>query len=217
MNWESVFKYLLKFEPFSVLAAIVFSFIEYSIKIVPSGSGLPFKEFNEFFVLIAVLSANMLIIKVITKIWGNAQTKRDNQKYREIQNSENVQILWDFVDKLIPEDHQFVMELLLNENKPIYDTGSYSYDSLHGNTQLISKVLCRDPKKAEEMKSIVYKPNGEIFGYMDATVTEYRLTDSFYNNLKYSYYKYGKISFSNCEKDDLAKSGLKTSVKGNMK
>ncbi len=99
--------------------------------------------------------------------------KKESKKFKQKEESEAMENLWSYVDRLMDADRDLLQEFLENDNKPIERPGGwYAPDSLLSNSSL---VHCR----------VTYRDK--------MPVNQYVLEKSFYSSLKYSQLKYGRI------------------------
>ena len=123
----------------------------------------------------------------------------NKQQYQELE-SERLEKLWDFVDSLSPLDRSYLLKFIKNGNEPIevikssFDIGLLSNNSVIVSTEKNielgnNKNIALDEEDA--MKFHLHYNN--IFNDSQSFKL-FKLRDNFYELLKYSYDKYGKIS-----------------------
>lgn len=121
------------------------------------------------------------------------------QKEEEEHEKEMMEILWDYVDSLSPQDQCYLMEFLKTNNKPI-EMREIAPNGLLSDSD---NVACTEKKQASALdpsRKIEFEgdsmciPNGISFMEDEPPVKLYRLKDDFFNLLKCSYEKYHKIS-----------------------
>lgn len=118
-----------------------------------------------------------LVIQLVVYLHRTLSERRyyakEHKKYQDRDEREAMENLWSYVDELSENDRLILYSFIKNGNKTIEKPGGwYSPESLLSNDRI---VHCRT----------IYRGNTPI--------NQYILDDAFYNNLKYSYVKYGKI------------------------
>lgn len=130
-----------------------------------------------FFAAVGFLGITLIhyLYSKVTEIMVSVSNKRHRREMDKKREREGLQEMWDFIDSLSQEDREFIKTFLKNNNAPIVEYKNYAqfYHGIRNNTDL---VKCRDITDTD--------------GYMK---TQYVLSDSFYNNLKYSMENYGRI------------------------
>lgn len=224
MKWEDFVKYLIQFELIHFALAIVMSFVEYLLKIVPiiSNTGLE-PNIVGLFTLVATFAANLLIVKSLFKLltWiirkyshhKTLKREQDSQKQKiekeriVLENNESQKLeeeirrIWLWMDSLSNDNHTIVMLLFVSGNQPVQWIQTSDENSIFNSRQIYRNV-CRDRKKCEEITSKL------ALGYINETVYDYQLEDDVFELLKLSYKKYGKISNKNGEQKTLAENPL---------
>ncbi len=118
-----------------------------------------------------------LIIQLVVFLYNTVPEKlywkKQAKKREKNEENEAMENLWSYVDRLMDSDRAILYEFLENNNSPIEKSGGwYSPDSFLSNGRA---VHCR----------VVYRDH--------MPVNQYVLETSFYNSLKYSQTKYGRI------------------------
>ena len=146
-----------------------------------------------------------LLIECGVHICNSVKSKLKQKRSDELNEKEVLERLWNYVDSLSPQDRNYLFEFHRTGNQPIevrsnpYGTGLLSNRDIVVCTEKQQKCapeLNRNPELAEQ--SNFHRPN--IPYKTSPTSTKlYRLKDSFFELLKYSYDKYGKISHFDTE------------------
>lgn len=116
--------------------------------------------------------------------------------------------LWDYVDSLELQDRHYLSEFLKTDNQPIEVMGEAFGFGLLANRKI---VACTDKKqkcapalnrKVEFEGHLVFPPPDVPYMSYPAPTKLYRLKDDFFELLKHSYEKYGKISHFDMEEQE---------------
>lgn len=152
-----------------VISASIFAFTPDAFWLIER-----FSKLGYYFFCFGVL---FILIQFLMWIINNNKRKKELQEIDEIYKQKRMQIsqesLWDFVDSLCDEDIKYLKNFLKNKNVPIVVRGNqfYTYGRLFTSAYV---------KKQEG-----YDTNGHYVKYI--------LTSDFYELLKFSAEKYGKI------------------------
>lgn len=107
--------------------------------------------------------------------------------------AEQLEVLWGYVDSLIPLDKKYLFDFLKNKNKPIkVGIQLFTVGLLSDNRVVVStdKVFPSESVTNTDIDvKYTYNNHGKFKSYKLI-----KSRDDFYNLLKYSYDKYGKIS-----------------------
>lgn len=131
------------------------------------------------------------------------QQKDSIKKLEEIHKKQELEKLWRYVDELNSSDKQYLLEFIRNSNAAI-KVDNYSLDLcpsalLNDINVIISteeqNIIVDQIKRNNFSENIMVfaPPDGPMIGN-SIQFRQYKLKDDFYNLLKYSYEKYGKIS-----------------------
>lgn len=117
------------------------------------------------------------ILFIFRKISGHINSHQ-YQKYlneeMESRNKKALEKMWSFIDQLDNEDYKTLKKFLNTNNRPIYNKGNQYYSRLKLiDSSVVLKTQTDDPVLGKE---------------------KYRLKDEFFEALKYSQEKYGRIS-----------------------
>jgi hypothetical protein len=140
----------------------------------------------------------------------NKKRLSDELRKREADENEAeaIEQLWDYVDSLRLQDRHYLSEFLKTDNQPIEVMGEAFGSVLLANRNI---VACTDKKqkcapapnrKVESEGHLVFLPSDAPFISYPAPTKLYRLKDDFFELLKYSYDKYGKISHFDTEEQE---------------
>ena len=155
-------------------------------------------------------------VKHICTIVKNKATEKnkkrlsDEREKREAEKSAAKAIarLWDYVDSLIPQDRNYLMEFLKTGNQPIEVIGEAFGNRLLANRDIVAcmeqqqKCASTLNRKIEFDGRLVFPPLGITYMEHPSPTKLYRLKDDYFELLKYSYEKYGKISHFNMEEQE---------------
>ena len=137
----------------------------------------------------------------------NKKRLSDELRKREADENEAeaIEQLWDYVDSLGLRDRHYLSEFLKTDNQPIEVMGEALGFRLLANRNI---VACTDKKqkcvpapnrKVEFEGHLVFPPPDASYMAYSAPTKLYRLKDDFFELLKHSYEKYGKISHFDME------------------
>lgn len=125
------------------------------------------------------------------------------KKQEEIHKKKELEKLWHYVDELNSSDKQYLLEFIRNSNAAI-KVDNYSLNLcpsalLNDINVIISteeqNIIVDHIKRNNLSENImVFAPPDEPMIGNSIQFRQYKLKDDFYNLLKYSYEKYGKIS-----------------------
>lgn len=153
--------------------------------------------FCAFFVVSQIV---IKIFKAIAHVIHKSRIRSSEQERITKENRVALQQLWTLVDGMTPEDYDYLMQFIKSNNAPIEITGNTMY---LGDRLFNSKFVNVTTKAIkEERPSLSNNPLAKsghlvmpIEGVVFSTVTkQYKLKDDFYQILKYSYDKHGRIS-----------------------
>lgn len=140
----------------------------------------------------------------------NKKRLSDELRKREVDENEAeaIERLWDYVDSLGLQDRHYLSEFLKTDNQPIEVMGEAFGFRLLANRNI---VACTDKKqkcapapnqKVEFEEHLGFSPLGALHISYPAPTKLYRLKDDFFELLKHSYDKYGKISHFDTEEQE---------------
>ena len=137
----------------------------------------------------------------------NKRRLSDERKKREAEKDEAEAIaqLWDYVDSLTPQDRNFLIEFIKTGNQPIEVIGEAFGNRLLANRNIVA-CMERKKKNASTLSQkiefegrLVFPPQDIAYMERSSPTKLYRLKDDYFELLKYSYEKYGKISHFDME------------------
>lgn len=155
------------------------------------------EQVGQFFYGLLLFCICFLAVSLIKYIYLNIkhasyQKKSDKQHYRELE-AEQLEVLWGYVDSLSPLDKKYLFDFLKNKNKPIkVGIQLFTVGLLSDNRVVVStdKVISSESVINTDIDvKYTYNNHGKFKSYKLI-----KLREDFYNLLKYSYDKYGKIS-----------------------
>ena len=154
---------------------------------------LPFGEKNIYWALAVCMAVYLLIIGfvvyVFKKISGKASLSSYYAKERERRNKENLQELWNYVDKFSESDRSDLKKFLETNNTPISKNGHIlDYTSLYRTNWVVS-IEKRTPRTVTAIEA----RTGKEVQFQTYSTHLYKLREEVYQNLKYSMEKYGRI------------------------
>ncbi len=131
----------------------------------------------------------------------------DEMEKREAEKREAKKIagLWDYVDSLKPQDRHYLMEFLKTGNQPIEVMGEAFGNRLLANRSIVAcmeqqqECVSMLNRKIELGGRLVFPPQDITYMERSSPTKLYRLKDDYFELLKYSYEKYGKISHFDME------------------
>lgn len=189
-------KYLIRAILSGIIAVAVFLF-------TPEENWILEKLGKAVFVLF-ISGALFIIISFLVVCYDKIQKWKRRIGYKHaskisdaIREKEQVEKLWEDVDRMTPEDRALLLQFIKSNNAPYAENRSV-YRC--GNSLLTSEwVISADVYTGRELPCL--GPSGkpvenlpkELQTYKE-TVTQYKLRDDVFNFLKYSYEKYGRIS-----------------------
>jgi hypothetical protein len=195
-----VLKIFLEKHFIPTVIAIVIAFASYLI--LPENTYLVMKlNFGGF--LIFAFAVSFLLLQLIIntiQFFNSNKAKRETIKYQneqiERKNKEALEQLWSYVDSLSSNDFILLQKYLESANKPITKNANtfYSAGSLLASNYVHSRIVQEPREKTIECERII--TNGYQIPMKTFTEgkKEYILAESFYQLLKYSKEKYGRIS-----------------------
>lgn len=168
---------------------------------------------------VLIFCLGFLLIQSAKHIYTIAQNKvaeknkkrlSDELRKREADENEAeaTEQLWDYVDSLGLQDRYYLSEFLKTDNQPIEVMGEAFGFGLLANRNI---VACTDKKqkcapapnrKVEFEGHLVFPPPDAPYISYPAPTKLYRLKDDFFELLKHSYEKYGKISHFDTEEQE---------------
>ena len=200
--WESlgnVLKIFLEKHIYPTVIAVVAAIVtilflpENNIAILKIGKiGVGVLSFCLAFLLVELLIWCYIIIKKRLDNKKNQAYLEETSQFLELQNLEKI---WRQVDRMTPEDKELLMGFIKTNNTPIERSSAtyYAQGSLLSSDWVVSSV-----KNSYEEPVIVPEDKiGKIIPVRlseTVTVTQYKLKQSYFELLKYSLEKYGKIS-----------------------
>ncbi|HCT64743.1 MAG TPA: hypothetical protein DIC60_05685 [Lachnospiraceae bacterium] len=161
---------------------------------------------NEFLYYILVFCLVFLFVLSICKAYKTicskierSNAKEQHQQYVETEKRKVLEELWTFVDKLSIPNKQALFSFLRTNNTPIESSDTYASDSIFYNRDIMHETIARAIQEESFCPTTNRKNNGHIVipiehPIISIPVKKYRLNDSFFSLLKYSYGKYNRIS-----------------------
>ena len=161
---------------------------------------------NEMLYFVLVFCLVFLIVllicnayKTICSKFEQSKAKEQHQQYVETENRKALEIIWTFVDKLSIPDKQALFSFLRTNNTPIESRATYLGDSIFNNSNIMCETIVGSAQEELFRPILNHKNNGHIVipiehPIISIPVKKYRLNDSFFSLLKYSYEKYNRIS-----------------------
>ena len=138
--------------------------------------------------------------------------KRLSNELRKRESDENeaeaIEQLWNYVDSLGLQDRHYLTEFLKTDNQPIEVMGEAFGFGLLTNRNIVActekqqKCAPAANRKVEFDGHLVFPPSDMQYAAHHAPTKLYRLKDNFFELLKYSYEKYGKISHFDMEEQE---------------
>ncbi|OCL26282.1 hypothetical protein U472_09735 [Orenia metallireducens] len=153
-----------------------------------------------FYIFVFILAFLLIVlIEKVIEFFKKNSLKRANKIYQRKEKERNIKVrleqIWSYVDGLSNDDFLLLQKFIENGNKPIEKNANthYSSNSLL-SSQYVHNTIVAPPKN--EIKNgdgnMNYK---ELFMKANSSGKKlYVLEDSFYQLLKYSKEKYGRIS-----------------------
>lgn len=146
---------------------------------------------------VLIFCTTFLLIQCIKHIYASTknhvekkQKKRLDdelsEKKAKIREKERLEKLWDYVDSLSSKDKQYLVEFLKTGNKPILAIPNRFRDGLLNNNKYVART------ERYQNPTIAYSEEAKL----------YRLRDDFFEQLRYSYDKYGRISHFDMEEEN---------------
>lgn len=169
-----------------------------TVLVLPENN-LMIKKLNKVGVGILAFAICFLVIELIVffviKIRDRISLSKASKKYQIAREKEDIETLWENVDRLSPDERAILHKFLETNNKPIKRASShfYSYDSLFSSDWVVSTTVPFQFENEDEGNNII-PPNIPPHRFYDDGATQYKLKDDFYEFLKYSKERYGKIS-----------------------
>ena len=162
----------------------------------------PVKKLGILFFLIFIFSIAFLLLQLIIRGYKFCKSKISDKKYKEYQNKqreetnrEALEQLWSYIDSLNKDDFLLIQNFLESNNKPIIRNANayYSGDCLLASNYVHSTIV-EAPKEEKIIPHTTIK-NGYAIPFTSYTngKKKYILKDDFYQMLKYSQEKYGRI------------------------
>lgn len=124
----------------------------------------------------------------------------------EERDAKTIEQLWDYVDSLTPQDKHYLIKFLKTGNQPIairgaaFDIGLLTNRDFVACTEKQQQCTPTLNQKNESDEYMAFSiPNINMI--YSSPITLYQLKDDFFELLKYSYEKYGKISHFDMEEE----------------
>lgn len=118
---------------------------------------LPFENQNIYWALAVCIVVYILIINYIRNLYDNFRKKiyirESSEKYRQEQNRENLQVLWNRVDNFSEADRADLKKFVETNNQPISKGGYFSYDSLYSSNWVVFMEK-RTPKEYTAIEAV---------------------------------------------------------------
>ena len=203
-GWESMIKELvsainltLEKRYLSTLTAIVLSYVVFLL--VPEDFWIFHKLGHNVF-LVFVFCLCLLVLEsiriVYLKLWNWFLLHRYERRLKDNKEIEDkkyidqmLENIWNQVDSFNYRDYQLLKKFVTNGNEPYIQQGRACGNCLL-NSDWVNRRLLPPRDKLETVRM-----NGEIVELRSISgAYEYKLNDGYYNLLKYSWDKYGRIS-----------------------
>lgn len=192
----------------SIIAAIL------SIAVTPEDAkliariGKPQYAILFFCIAFVVIEFIVWIVKTIRKKVDKVRENNRHKKYQEVEMQEALENVWTLVDGMDPHDREMLMGFLKNNNLPICVKGELGGNCLLTSRYVVSTVVSNDDKVTlNDPGGVLGNKGNRIFvSEMSFGIQkrQYKLRDDFYQILKYSYDRYGRIShFSQEERENV--------------
>lgn len=131
---------------------------------------------------------------------------KENKQNEQAKEKESLENLWKYVDSLSPQDKNYLRVFLKNENQPIeliYEEqgwGLLSNKKIVVSTEKTTRAQFNNTMELDGRQ--IYIPNTMDYDAGYSYTTLYKLSDDFYDLLRYSYDKYKRISHFDTEEQD---------------
>lgn len=186
------------------------------VAFLPEALGIS-NSVGKFFygVLIFCLSFLLLqFVKYVVKVFKGMIARKAKRRAEDKENKQNEQAkekeslekLWKYVDSLSPQDKNYLRVFLKNENQPIeliYEEqgwGLLSNKKIVVSTEKTTRAQFNNTMELDGRQ--IYIPNTMDYDAGYSYTTLYKLSDDFYDLLRYSYDKYKRISHFDTEEQD---------------
>lgn len=163
-----------------------------------------------FCLFFLLLQFGKCIVKVFKgMIAQKAKRRAENQENiqdEQTKEKETLENLWKYVDSLSPKDKNYLRVFLKNENQPIelickeQGWGLLSNKEIVVSTEKTTRVQINNTVGLEGRQ--IYIPHTMKYNVGYPTTTLYKLSDDFYDLLRYSHDKYKRISHFDMEEKD---------------
>ncbi len=163
-----------------------------------------------FCLFFLLLQFGKCIVKVFKgMIAQKAKRRAENQENiqdEQTKEKETLENLWKYVDSLSPKDKNYLRVFLKNENQPIelickeQGWGLLSNKEIVVSTEKTTRVQINNTVGLEGRQ--IYIPHTMKYNVGYSTTTLYKLSDDFYDLLRYSHDKYKRISHFDMEEKD---------------
>lgn len=163
-----------------------------------------------FCLFFLLLQFGKWIVKVFKgKITQKAKRRaedQENKQNEQTKEKESLEKLWKYVDSLSPQDKNYLRVFLKNENQPIeliYEEqgwGLLSNKKIVVSTEKTTRAQFNNTMELDGRQ--IYIPNTMEYDEGYSNTTLYKLSDDFYDLLRYSYDKYKRISHFDTEEQD---------------
>lgn len=160
-----------------------------------------------FFLLLQFVKYVVKVFKgmIARKAKRRAEDK-ENKQNEQAKEKESLEKLWKYVDSLSPQDKNYLRVFLKNENQPIeliYEEqgwGLLSNKKIVVSTEKTTRAQFNNTMELDGRQ--IYIPNTMDYDAGYSYTTLYKLSDDFYDLLRYSYDKYKRISHFDTEEQD---------------
>lgn len=163
-----------------------------------------------FCLFFLLLQFGKCIVKVFKGMIAQKAKRRaeyqENIQDEQTKEKETLENLWKYVDSLSPKDKNYLRVFLKNENQPIelickeQDWGLLSNKEIVVSTEKTTRVQINNTVRLEGRQ--IYIPDTMEYNAGYSTTTLYKLSDDFYDLLRYSHEKYKRISHFDMEEKD---------------
>lgn len=160
-----------------------------------------------FFLLLQFVKYMFKVFKgmIARKAKRRAEDK-ENKQNEQAKEKESLEKLWKYVDSLSPQDKNYLRVFLKNENQPIeliyeeHGWGLLSNKKIVVSTEKTTRAQFNNTMELDGRQ--IYIPNTMEYDAGYSYTTLYKLSDDFYDLLRYSYDKYKRISHFDTEEQD---------------
>lgn len=166
--------------------------------IVVQNLGMAWHGILVFCICFLLIQGVIALARAIEKAIHSRRYARSRDE-RALENEEELmETIWTYVDGLSPDDKESLMRFLETDNAPIDSQATY-----FGNSLFASDCVDVTTVQPEQKEVIASVPSGTPtrvprIGFrtiaFSQPVKRYKLKNKFYELLKYSYEKYGRIS-----------------------